>query len=368
MLQFQFKKPLHQVLSRMLLRTFPGIDKVWLIAEDTDKENFALYETNQNAEKSQLVEEVEIKKNNYLNSKYFYRWISLNETPLSADKEVRMQYNIFDEYKNRILHLYLPPDKGEFMVFYIFFNEKQAVSGPNTDSRLTTENKQFIAHTIYNLLIEYRMGLLDDQKVARNLQKIQHRMAHNNNAGHLEAFVKSYIDDYLQKASEANGVRIDIATNAVERLCRQQLTPQKLTELLDEAIAWLLNFNRTGQSHFTIESIHIAEEPISNENEELRADHLHEEKYNRTYELLDKIEKAALRVINTGQKLTGVNVGQAFETPISAPAITDALRKHAGKIRTLARIYPDRWPIIRHQFKSLQNILENDDTIAVQSA
>ena len=103
MLQFQFKRPIQEVLSQLLLRVYPGIDKVWLIAEDPDAEEFNLYESNQQNEKTELINKVHIKQDNYLNSKNFYRWISIDETPLSSDNASRMQFNIFDEYKHRIL-------------------------------------------------------------------------------------------------------------------------------------------------------------------------------------------------------------------------------------------------------------------------
>lgn len=366
MLQFQFKKPITEVLSRVLLRTFMGIEKVWIIAENSDNENFVLYEANQNEDKIQFVEEVEMKKDNYLNNKHFYRWISLNDTPLSADKEIRVQYNIFDEYENRILHLFLPPDDGEFLVFYIFFSQLKALDGPNADSRLSTENKQFAAHTIYNLLQELRNNYLQDHMVANSLNKMQKRMSNLRSNNHMQHFLKTFIIDYLAKASIQNSVKLEITDEAINYLYTKSLTPSRLTELLDDSIVWLLNFSTSKQAKFIIERIHLVDETDNVEAGQTESEGLHEEKYNRSFELLDKLEHAALKVINTGQKLTGYNVGKAFDTPISAPAITDALRKHVGKIKTLARIYPDRWPLIRNQFKPVQNALE-DENIAKTS-
>jgi hypothetical protein len=55
--------------------------------------------------------------------------------------------------------------------------------------------------------------------------------------------------------------------------------------------------------------------------------------------------------------LTGLNVGSACSTPISAPAISDALKKHRNKILTLLGLYPDRWNLIRSEFKPLINVI-----------
>ena len=55
--------------------------------------------------------------------------------------------------------------------------------------------------------------------------------------------------------------------------------------------------------------------------------------------------------------LTSANVSNAFATPISAPAISDALKKHRNKIITLMNKYPERWDIIRRDFRPVKNIL-----------
>jgi hypothetical protein len=80
-------------------------------------------------------------------------------------------------------------------------------------------------------------------------------------------------------------------------------------------------------------------------------------KYNKTFLLLDKLENAALHVKSKNMLLTGANIGHEFPTPVTPPAITDALKKHKQKILFLFREYPDRWEIIRTEFRPVQNIL-----------
>ena len=80
-------------------------------------------------------------------------------------------------------------------------------------------------------------------------------------------------------------------------------------------------------------------------------------KYNKTFLLLDKLENAAMHVKSKNMMLTGANIGHEFPTPVTPPAITDALKKHKQKILFLFREYPDRWEIIRNEFRPVQNIL-----------
>ena len=79
----------------------------------------------------------------------------------------------------------------------------------------------------------------------------------------------------------------------------------------------------------------------------------------RTILLLDRLETAGIKVKQNNQKLTGTNVGSACDTPMSAPAITDALQKHSIRIKQLLKEYPNRWQILRQEFRPLQNLIDN---------
>jgi hypothetical protein len=80
-------------------------------------------------------------------------------------------------------------------------------------------------------------------------------------------------------------------------------------------------------------------------------------KYSKTFLLLDKLENAALHVKSKNMLLTGANIGNELPTPVTPPAITDALKKHKQKILFLFTEYPGRWEIIRNEFRPVQNIL-----------
>lgn len=360
MLKFHFKKPLKDVLGDTIIKVFPGVDKVWLITNESSERNYELFEINTQSKTSQFVSNVDIKSNQYLNSKNYYRWISLSETPLRTDKQARTQFNIFDEYQNRILHLYLPPVEESFTLFYIFFNEEQSLSGPSSDSRLTTDNKQLIAHTLYNLLINERKKYFDDNNVSRNLQKMQERISHSQRQDTLNDFFYHFIYDYLKEIAREFQIHIDISEKALKYLAEQSLKPFEVKNLINEVVSWLVNFGDIDQDRFTIEVPHVVTVRKSDEKQVFISEYKHESRYNRTFDLLEKLEQAASRTIQKGQKLTGANVGMSYDTPISAPAITDALKKHSAKISTLSSIYPDRWSIIRSQFKPFQNILESE--------
>ncbi len=81
----------------------------------------------------------------------------------------------------------------------------------------------------------------------------------------------------------------------------------------------------------------------------------------RAMQFLDKLEMAAIGLKNKNIAIISSKVGQALDPPISAPAITDSLGKNRELIRQLLEKYPDKWEIIRNEFKPLTNQLRKSE-------
>jgi hypothetical protein len=80
-------------------------------------------------------------------------------------------------------------------------------------------------------------------------------------------------------------------------------------------------------------------------------------KESRAIDLLDKLERSSVVVKQKNLPFTSANVGKLMPTPISAPAITDALKKNGRKVTELLNRYPDRWKTIREEFRPVINLL-----------
>ena len=83
-------------------------------------------------------------------------------------------------------------------------------------------------------------------------------------------------------------------------------------------------------------------------------------RYTNTYNLLSRYEKAAELALQNGLSIIGKNIGKMCEPSVSNASITDALNKHARKIYELFNRYPENWPIIRNEFKSVLNVLSKE--------
>jgi len=55
--------------------------------------------------------------------------------------------------------------------------------------------------------------------------------------------------------------------------------------------------------------------------------------------------------------LTGVNLGNYCIPSVTPAAISDALKKHSKKIMTLFEQEPNRWSILRNEFRPVKNIM-----------
>ena len=106
--------------------------------------------------------------------------------------------------------------------------------------------------------------------------------------------------------------------------------------------------NSTGEMYFSSDQNIVVSHGV-----ETMAD----SRYTKTIHILNRLELAAKKVQSEGKSLNGSNVGLAMETPISAPAISDALKKHKSKIQNLCNEFPDEWKLIRKHFKPIINTL-----------
>jgi hypothetical protein len=129
---------------------------------------------------------------------------------------------------------------------------------------------------------------------------------------------------------------------------------KELEESIRRSLIIAFNESDSDTKHLRIEKTHIVIKKASRLKEkETKID----TRFNRTITLLDRYENAASLLINERLNVTGSNLGQHLNPPISAAAISDAIRKHGSKITLLLNKFPQRWTILRRNFKPIQNKL-----------
>lgn len=166
---------------------------------------------------------------------------------------------------------------------------------------------------------------------------------------------------HLNKFSTEYGIKFSLSADAIEKLQYFTGNTDDLKEKLTQSamVAINLNFGQATE-HITLKAWDIdftSTSALFNENKQTEVN----ERYQKTLHLLNKLENAARFVLNKQQRLTSENVGNACPTPISAPAISDALKNHQQKLMRLMNEYPDKWPTIRNEFRPVKNILYNSN-------
>jgi len=150
-----------------------------------------------------------------------------------------------------------------------------------------------------------------------------------------------------------------ISLDAIDKLQSFNGNIDDLKEKLTQSALLALNLNygkNSNQIVLKAWDIHFGNKTQSFSVEQQSEVH---DRYQKTFELLNKLENAARSVMNKQLRLTSENVGYACPTPISAPAISDALKNHQKKLIKLMHDNPEKWPTIRNEFRPVKNILLN---------
>ncbi len=167
---------------------------------------------------------------------------------------------------------------------------------------------------------------------------------------------------HLQQLSEEYQIHFSLDKSALKKLEHFNGSLEQLKSTLTHAAQMALNMQYgTAQTNIVLKAWDIQFDTFSTVTESPNEPGI-QERYQKTYLLLEKLENAARRVINNQDRLTSENVGSACPTPISAPAISDALKNHQKAIILLNQ-FPDRWPTLRNEFRPVRNLLLNQQAV-----
>jgi len=308
-------------------------------------------------------------------------WYKKDELPFDKKtKKTSAQMDVFHELENVVLSLGFINDhdnKNDIILFY--FNQDLSNFGLTGNSKqLTVENKLIIGSLLYNSIktiidsAKNDLVLFNTQnEITKSLVKRYNHSKdelerYKSNYGHnLVDLCKSYVKDYSQ------GKRFNyvLSDDAIAKIRTYNGDIAALRIVIQKAINYVnsLYFDNTKNE------IYISEDYLNFENMGTSTASKPQERqlYNdltKAESLLDRLEKAARFVIAQGNDLTSANVGRAMTPSISAPAISDALKKQKKKLLTLLKREPDKWSLIRTEFRPIKNLLNSQPGIVEKTA
>ncbi|NQV01423.1 MAG: hypothetical protein HQ542_02170 [Bacteroidia bacterium] len=353
----------------------PGIEQVVLVHSQQDREELSgyllkkddtIYKTDQIRLETGSSFFLELSTTNQP-----YRWFPKDQVPFEIITKGKVQLTIFSELKNSVLLINYSINGSNWTdLFFIYFNENLSnflldkVSEP-----FSVQHKNMVgfllSHSIQTLfqVIESQDQLtttFNDQIRLVVKERDQLREELEMHSVKERQNILKLAQYYLTHIAERVGQRATLTDSAIIKLKNFTGELFQLEEIIGNALEFAGALSSpVGSSPLLLADYHIRfPDPVQQKISEEVIDGL-SQRMIKTHLLLDRLEHAASGIKHRKDTLTSANVGKEFPTPISAPAITDALRKHKKRIVQLFDQYPDKWEIIRHEFRPIQNLMNS---------
>ena len=326
--------------------------------------------------KSTEIEELKIDEHfdknlihNLRSGKQAISWLNEQGLPFRVKKNKHIQAGVFDELNNIVLLLRFPNAYDKQMdLLYLFFNSDFSNFGlSKPDDILKTESKSIIGqliHSTYTELLAQRNSFLEkESKLKADYQLLlnqsqQKTLARDKKLHQYREQMLEYGQHIANEQSQNSGYHIEMSEEVKELIRNYNGSLLYLKDYISDAIERAIDTNPyVLNAVVKLETWHFNEAEQQKPGGSSEANQIPESRYLNAFQWLDRLEHAARLVQSENKKLTGANVGMAMEKSITPAAITDALKKKQDKINTLCKQYPERWKLIRREFKPLMNVL-----------
>ena len=295
-------------------------------------------------------------------------WADLDDLPINPVKESRKleikQLSIQDEIEQNVLIFRIPClNDDSFDVFALSFAKTFSnfyiPSGRNV---LSSELKTTIGKTVRSQiqwLYEFHA------KQSTSINRIQH--AYQQNIDELDEsneilareqatnrdLLEKYLTQLIRNQEITLNCKIVLKNGFLDRIKNSGFGIESIKMIVETAVntAYDLALNKS--------IIYLTPNLIQHKKQTFQAVHQTSQlaALNKTVALLDRYEQAARQIELRSERINGRNL--AAELQISAPAITDAIKKHNSKIKRLLEKYPSKWPLICDFIRPIREIKWN---------
>lgn len=375
---FSFNESPVLFILKVLPSLIPGIDKVISVWYSPHAHSLVSHICRLSGQENEIsefqVSEALTVLNRFRLESAPYSWLQKGELPFETLDKGKVQLDIFNEFDNNILMIRILNENDHLQdLFFIYFNQGLgSFASMNPGKFFSTDNKAIIAHLVRNTMLAFFANLKEDQEIFSDFRASRESMLKEKvelknalelrNKQHIDGIIR-LCETFLEELSVKYQKNYQFSDQALQKLSRFDGDFGYLKTMTDMAARQAEIFSSGDSRFIIIEDYHISimETDETKENEKEKPSLEIPEvpaRYNKTLLLLNKLENAALSVRSRNMMITSMNVGNEFPTPITPPAISDALKKHRVKILHLFKEYPEKWEIIRSEFRPIQNILQ----------
>jgi hypothetical protein len=221
-----------------------------------------------------------------------------------------------------------------------------------------------------NLLAVALQERLDDRKLLKGIagssEALRSELSHVNKElergnANFESTLKQLLTLLFAKLENEYGLTIHYTPALTKAVMQFQGSFDDLELHLAKQVEIEANLAQLNEENsIWLDKIHLSEFKARRTSTKPDSLPLHLGRLSKAHALLDRYETAAEAAVNHGLSVIGKNIGSYCQPSISNAAITDALNKNAKKIVELFAKFPDKWPIIRSDFRSIANIIERE--------
>ena len=349
----------------------PGIHRMVACFYHDQKTQLWQLEAKDSAPNPVLLNKEDLERIGHYRHRKREEWLSIEELEIDFEKTNNFQKEVFDELENHVLILSFKNDldRGYDCIFFYFNKDASNFGLRRKDDVLTTDSKAVILNLLkqsLNLVIEQRRSFEKEVNQYKSyLQKLS--VQYKNAKERLDEYQQgraqrmlAYAQQIVKELAVENNYDILLTNAAKEAIRIFDGGREQLPKILSKAAQFAI-YSSPGQDLVTIEDWHLDFEKEEQQVAQSEVEQPVDVRYRKTFVYLNRLEEAARLAYSKRQKLTSKNVGQAMPQPVSAPAISDALNNHRKFIFTLFDLYPNKWSLIRKEFRPITNLLIKKD-------
>lgn len=366
---FSFKGHFLESLLNNAALMFPGADKLLAVYYDNSLPGLKSREKQlENPGESKVIRDVDIASDQSVKNLRKQRprstWLK-NLDIKAVISPTRTQLDIQSELDNHVLLIRFPnaPDGFSDLLFIFFKNEDRIFQFRGNPQKLGTSLKETVANMLVRALDVFRKQTENDLSVFKLIKQSDNLLnteiimlreqLENKNKIQLNHF-RELVSSISDPISTRTGIIFKWTDECLLKIIGLNLPFKAIKPLIENTITVL--FNRELSPHPIIE-INALDLLINDFEYKKESQPVISNRYQRTLMLLDRYEESAKKVVRAKLPLTGVNLGKYCNPSVSPAAISDALKKHSKKIITLFDKNPNRWSLLRQEFRPVKNMV-----------
>ncbi len=364
-------KPRDQLLQ-LWSEIFPGIDRVVMLYTNKDETGgIELVNTTKGYDANELMTGgLDETLNGKLNDQVGYSWLHKDQLPFERKNQANGQMQLFSEQYHVVLMIRLKePDKNTLIVYYLFFREDQSNFGiSRLQGHFDTARKALVGSLAFRYARHFYKTINNLQTDFREFTSVTKRLLANSSEEsgynkHLN-WVSQWAGNFLETIGCKFNVTFELTDTALKKISDSWDFNISIKALEQAAKFALLLNSGNPNNKIVIDNTYLQiDNTVSNKLSTGNNAPTSGNRLKKVMVFLDNLEIAANKMVELGEDITSSGVGQRLDKPITAPAITDALRKNRRRVVFLLEKYPDRWSVIRHNFRPVTNITDKKETL-----